>query len=141
MTEPNDNAPITITLKGGKDFSDPWIVLRGSNPQQVTDMLRNLGELPQAVVEASEFFHATNNAAPVLPQQQAPSGWGNSQPQQAAPAQQGATLHPEGKQCNACGQVLQFKQVNRKSDGKTFKFWSCPNGRNRDDGHTSEFAS
>lgn len=77
------------------------------------------------------------------PQQAAPQqnqGWGAAQ-QQAPPQNSGGGAHPEGKQCSQCGAVLQYKVVNRKSDGKQFKFWTCPNQRSRDDGHSSEFAN
>lgn len=150
----DENAPIVVTLKGGKDFSDPWIVLRGSNPEQVTNMLRNLGDLPQAVVEASNFFHGTNNAAPLLPgtpdagasnpdnratRPAQASGWGSSPQQQQFQGQQGAPLHPEGKQCSVCGQVLQFGKT-RTNKGQ----WKCPQYRwnnGNPNEHTLEWAN
>lgn len=110
-------------------------VLSGSFIQKATDV----AALLVAAANASE-----GGLTQPPPQQQNP--WG--QQQQAAPPQQqsgggpqNGTPHPEGKQCQQCGAVLQFKQVNRKSDNRTFKFWSCPNGRSKGDGHTSEFAN
>lgn len=83
-------------------------------------------------------------------QQQAPQqsgGWGGQQQaapqqqQQFAPQQQGARLHPEGKTCG-CGNVLNYKEVNRRSDGKLFKFWECPQRKgSKDTMHVSEFAN
>lgn len=142
MSENND-APFTITLKGGKDFADPWIVVRANTAQDAAGLLRQLGDLPQAVVEASNFFHATNNASPLLPnapqqqapvpqQQTAPPGWAPAPP--AAP-----TAHPEGKACAMCSTPLEFKSGVAKNSGKGYKLWACPNNRSRNDGHTVSF--
>lgn len=140
----NTDAPFTITLKGGKDFSDPWLVIRANTAQEAAGLLRQLGDLPQAVVEASNFFHATNNAAPLLPnapqqqapvpqQQTAPPGWAPAPQPQAQPAG-----HPEGKVCESCSSALQFKSGTSKA-GKGYKLWACPNNRSRNDGHTVSF--
>lgn len=156
------NFPLSVTLKGGTGYDAPWIVVYGHTPDEVTEKLAGVanGNLIEATVTAANALRAANNASPLAPQgqeaqQQAPvqqaapqqqNPWG--QQQQAAPPQQqsgggpqNGTPHPEGKQCQQCGAVLQFKQVNRKSDNRTFKFWSCPNGRSKGDGHTSEFAN
>ena len=142
---------LSVTLKGGTDFSSPWIVVYGNTPAEVEAKLRDTGSLIVATVEAANALKAANNAAPVAvggpdahptpaPQQSAPSGWGNRPQQQAAPAQQGARLHPEGKQCG-CGNVLNYKTVNRRSDGKQFNFWECPARQGKNDtSHVSEFA-
>lgn len=126
-----ENAPLTVTLKAGREFSDPWIVVRGDTPDDVTAKLNGLESVVQATIEAANFLKAANNAAPVLagavsmpplspiPPAQVPTaapGWAQNPPQptQAAapqpPQQQygNVTLHPEGKTCTACGQVLQY---------------------------------
>lgn len=151
--------PIKVTLKQGTGYDAPWITVDGADPNEVNTRLRALMEagVLETVAEVAGTFRATalaNSAPPqnsVAPVQQAgptqQGGWGGQQNQQQAPAPQqqynggGAKLHPEGHQCDACGTVLQFKEVTRKSDQKTFKFWACPNQRNRDDGHTSKFAN
>lgn len=149
-----DGYPLSVTLKAGTGFDSPWIVVYGTTPDEVQAKLEAVhGGLIQATIEAANALKAANNAAPLLaggqPAPQAtpnpPQNGGWSQPaQQQAPPQQhggGVRLHPEGKACGMCNSVLQFKEVNRKSDGKTFKFWTCPNQRSRDDGHGSEFAN
>lgn len=166
----DETSPIVVTLKAGTGYDAPWLVIRGDNPDLVTNMLRNLGELPTATVEAANLFRSTHNVGPLLPnapQEQAPvqqappqqpawgtipaqgglqqtnpgQQWGQPAPQQQAPQQQGAQPHPEGLTCPMDGQVLQYKVVTRRSDQKQFKFWACPNQKNKDDGHRSEFAN
>lgn len=85
------------------------------------------------------------------PRQQAapqqPQGWGAAQQQSAPPQQQyggggskfAGPPHPEGKQCEMCGKVLEFKKT---STGKGT--WRCPEWRwnnGTPNGHTSEFAN
>lgn len=84
-------------------------------------------------------------AQQAAPQQ--PQGWGAAQ--QQAPQQQqygggqqskfGGPPHPEGKQCESCGKVLEFKKT---STGKGT--WRCPDwrwGNGTPNGHTSEWAN
>lgn len=158
-------SPIKATLKAGTGYDVPWLTIDATDPNDLEQKLRGIIEskVLETVAEAASLFQATQNAAP-LTQPQAPAqqgeqpawsqapaqqaapqqsgGWGAAQqrPQQAAPQGGGVQLHPEGKQCN-CGATLQFKAVNRKSDGKQFKFWACPNQQRRDDGHDTEFAN
>lgn len=140
MTESTE-APITVTLKGGAGYEAPWLVLRGNTPGEVAQLLQNLGSLPEAVVSASNLFHAVHTSGPLLPnapeapaapapQQQAPQGWAPAPPA-AAPA-----VHPEGKVCESCASPLVFKSGTSKA-GKAYKLWSCPNGRSRNDGHST----
>lgn len=80
-------------------------------------------------------------AAPQQPQQN--QGWGSA-PQQQAQQQGGGSKfagppHPEGKQCEMCGKVLEFKKT---STGKGT--WRCPEWRwsnGNPNGHTSEWAN
>lgn len=147
---------ISATLKAGTGYDSPWVVVYGNTPEEVEFKLNNIAGVIKATVEAAELLKAANAAAPLAApaastQPTAPQGWGQqqaqaqpqwSQPaQQAAPQQQGARLHPEGKACR-CGNVLNFKVINRKSDGKVFQFWECParSGAN-DSAHDSEFAN
>ena len=152
-----DSAPITITLKSGTDFSSPWIVVRGTNHDDVTNKLRSLGDVVAATIEAAELFKGAGNAAPILAphpqaaavQQQAPQqrGWGGQPQQQAAPPQNvgqrsgarpGDRPHPEGKQCQECGDVLVHK-----TPGSGKSTWRCPAWRwnnGNPNGHTQEWA-
>lgn len=150
---------LSVTLKAGRDFDAPWVVVYGDTPDEVQFKLENIEGVLKSAVSAAAALRSLHTleaggvpATPVAsePAQQQPAGWGNStqqsqpqwsQPQQQAPVQQGARLHPEGKACR-CGNVLNFKQVNRKSDGKQFSFWECPaRTGSKDTAHDSEFAN
>lgn len=108
---------------------------------------------PESVTQAQPVsYNGQNPAAPApawgtipaqggLQQSNPGQQWGQPAPQQQAPQQQGAQLHPEGLTCPIDGVVLQYKVVTRRSDQKQFKFWACPNQKNKDDGHRSEFAN
>lgn len=156
---------LSVTLKGGTGFDSPWIVVYGDSPSEVEGKLREIGGVVTATIEAANALKAANNAAPLLSQgqeaqaapapvqqQTTPAGWGQSaepvptwaaqsaQPQ--APQQsfgpQNGSPHPEGKQCQQCGQVVQYKAFTSKA-GKPMKLWTCPNQRQRGDGHASDF--
>lgn len=123
----------------------------------------------ETVAEAASLFQATQNVvagtqgAPAqqgqpewsqAPAQQAPpqqqsQGWGAAQQQSTPPQQQygggggaskfGGPPHPEGKQCESCGKVLEMKKT---STGKGT--WRCPDWRWNNgvpNGHTSEWAN
>jgi hypothetical protein len=155
---------LKATLKAGSDYSAPWLTVDASDPGDLEFKLNAIasGGAPQALIEAANALKAANNAAPLLknsePAQPAPAqnGWSQSPPQQQQqqvhrgggapynPQNQGGgggAQHPEGWTCGQCNSVLQYKVVTRKSDGKQFKFWACPNQANKDDGHRSEFAN
>lgn len=161
-----ETSPIVVTLKGGVGYDAPWLVIRGNRPDEVANMLTNLGNLPEVIAQQASLFAGTVSAGPVLAQpeqpQQAPpaqAAWGTvtpqgfqpaqqpqaapqwaGQPQQQAPAQPGVEWHPTDT-CQLCGGGVQKKVINRKSDNKTFKFWTCVNQRSKGDGHYSEFAN
>jgi hypothetical protein len=136
--------PLKATLKAGAGYDAPWLSVDATDPADLELKLNAIanGGAPQALIEAANALKAANNAAPLLNQHQpepaqqptAPpqqnSGWGQQQnaapPQQQAqqPRQQGwqapATTHPEGKQCDACGQPLEYKKT---TSGKAT--WRC----------------
>lgn len=133
-----DGKDISVTLKAGKDFDAPWIVVYGNRPDEVQAKLENLGGLVEAAVNAANHLKAVN-AGSALPAvaQPAAQPWGQQAPQQQAPAQQpqqnqggqqqgnryGGPTHPEGKSCH-CGKVLEKKN----SSGGKGK-WQCPDWR------------
>ena len=122
----------------------------------------------ETVAEAASLFQATQNAAPLTqpqaPAQQGQPEWSQAPAQQAPPQQQsggwgaaqqqpqqqqysggggaskfGGPPHPEGKQCESCGKVLEMKKT---STGKGT--WRCPDWRWNSgvpNGHTSEWAN
>lgn len=135
--------PLSVTLKGGRDFDAPWIVVYGHAPDEVQSKLEAIanGGLIEATINAANALKGANNAAPLLPPgdpaapqqpaQQAPqqSAWGQQPQQQQAPQsgrqqnRYGGELHPEGKQCH-CGKVLEKKKTQ---SGKAK--WQCPDWR------------
>jgi hypothetical protein len=129
-----------------KDADGDMVNFRADSPEELALEFQSFPYADYATAKAS--LRGAGAAAPIVQpvQQQAPvqqpqqGGWGQPQ-QQAAPVQQASRLHPEGKTCN-CGNVLNFKQVNRKSDGKQFSFWECPaRTGSKDTQHISEFAN
>ena len=146
---------LSVTLKAGTGYDAPWIVVYGDSPDEVTAKLNSTGDLIAAAVEASNLLRGAFAAAPLAqggpsvpqvaptPAPAAAPGWGAPQqqaPAPAAPPAGGAQLHPEGKTCQ-CGNVLNYKVVNRRSDGKQFRFWECPaRTGSKDTQHHSEFA-
>lgn len=137
--------PLRATLKSGAGYDAPWLTVDGIDADDLAHKLASLmeSEAIGQLIEAANLFKAANNASPLATNGPAAQAAPAAAPQQqAAPAPQAgaARLHPEGKTCG-CGNVLNYKTVTRKSDGKQFNFWECParSGRN-DTVHTSEFA-
>lgn len=160
------DSALTVTLKSGPGYDDSWLVVRGDNPDQVTNMLRNLGELPSAIVETANLLQAANKLAPVVAnyaepaaapppafsQPQAPAApqapqWGAPQQQQqqqfAPPANTGGPQpgqpHPAGQACSTCGALLTYWET--KTGKGQFK---CPQYRystqtKSGNGHTIEW--
>lgn len=157
-----DTAPIVVTLKAGTGYDSPWLVIRGSNPDEVVTKLRSLDGVIEATLEAAgafaagRTFGATAQSAPQaapapFEQQAAPQGpppaWGQTpaaQQQGAAPAQQAPVRskyagqpHPEGKTCSICPNVLEKKKTQNGKD-----VWRCPEWRwagGAVNGHSSEW--
>jgi hypothetical protein len=149
--------PIKATLKAGTGYDAPWLTVDANDPNDLAFKLKGLIEHESAlqlVVEAANALKATNNVAPIAAQQaavpepapQASNGWGSSpaaaqQTQQNAPPQNnGVRYHPEGLLCPSCNAGVIFKSITAKT-GKTFELWTCPNQRQKDDGHYSQFAN
>lgn len=131
--------PIKATLKAGGGYDAPWLTVDAADDGDLTNALRAIinSEVPALLIEAANVLKAANNAAPILPGNDAPaqqgvtstapkSGWGSSPAaaqQGAAPAQGNhpkAILHPEGKTCDICPNVLEQK----KTQGGKLK-WQC----------------
>lgn len=126
-----------------KDADGDMVNFRADSPEEMSHYLTAFPYADYAAAKAA--LRGAGAAAPIVqPAQQAPAqpqaapAWSQPQ-QQAAPAVPQVRLHPEGKTCY-CGRTLEYKEVNRKSDGKTFKFWSCPAQQKKGDGHDTEFA-
>lgn len=147
----SDNShSLSVTLKGGTGYDSPWIVVYGDDPAEVSEKLKNLGDLVEQTVITANLLKGANNAAPLAPggaEAAAPTAappaqksWG--QAPAAAPTNGGpvdGAVHPTDV-CQSCGQSPRYKNITAKS-GKQFQLWSCPNQRQRGDGHYSEFAN
>lgn len=150
----SDNShSLSVTLKGGASYDSPWIVVYGDGPAEVSEKLKNLGDLVEQTVITANLLKVANNAAPLM--ENAPQGTVLSQAPQLAPQKTWGQQAPAAPQansgpvdgavhptdvCQSCGQQPRFKNITAKS-GKQFQLWSCPNQRQRGDGHYSEFAN
>lgn len=151
MTE--SEAPITITLKAGTGYDAPWIVVRGYDPDDVSAKLRGIDSVVEATHEAAAKFAAgralgattvTGSSQDVTLQQQAPptkqQGWGGqSRSNDGGPNRSkfGGQLHPEGKTCEICPNVLEKKQTSSGKNVWRCESWRWANGN--PNGHTNIF--
>lgn len=117
MTEENVNAgKITVTLKGGNDFAQPWVVIHGKDPADLLETFDDpdLVTVLERTRKASEYFTGTKPAAPQAQTPQVSS----APPQGATQGQQGAKYCQHGEMVARAG----FNQ-------NTNKAWSgyfCP---------------
>lgn len=135
-----------------KDADGDMVNVRADSPEELAAYLSNFPVAEYAQFKANvRGGQALGGITQPAPQQQAPAqqappqnqGWGQSQ-QQSAPqgggqGAYGAQLHPEGKQCEMCGKVLEFKKT---SSGKST--WRCPDWRwnnGNPNGHAQEWAN
>lgn len=130
-----------------KDTDGDMVNVRANSVEEFTANLLDFPTAEYAQFKANvrggsnlgSIVQPTQQQAPAQPQQQ--KTWGQQAP--AAPAANGGpaegTPHPTDV-CQSCGQQPRFKNIRAKS-GKEFQLWSCPNQRNRDDGHYSQFAN
>lgn len=151
-------APITITLKAGSDYSAPWLVIRGYDPDDVVNKLSSLEGVIEKTLEAAGLFAAgrTLGAQQVATEAPAPQaapaqkqGWGSTpaaqqQTQQVPQQRQGgnhpsAVLHPEGKQCEVCGNILEQKKTQNGKLKFQCSEWRWNNGSPND--HTMIWAN
>lgn len=117
MTDDQNNAKVTATLKGGSGFDAPWIVIHGNTPAEVLSILEDTETkaLLEQTQKVGQFFAgmAKPSAAPA----QASRGGGAPAGAQAPPA--GAPESP--------GPGWVFKSGVSKA-GKPWKAWMPPQG-------------
>ena len=160
MTDENiegPEAPFTVTLKGGAGFEAPWLVLRATSAEDAVALLGEavMAELPEKIAEFAADFRAKAGAgAPSATGAQrggsspsqvsaAPRGRrassGASAPQrQQARQQDDVEYHPEGLQCDECGEPIRLKAGTSKA-GRAYEVWTCPNQARKGDGHFSQY--
>jgi hypothetical protein len=148
----SDNEQPRITLKAGGGYEAPWVTVPFDNPDEAVEKLNaiNNSSLLEKVVETSNLFRAAYTAGPLVagntepaqqaaPQQPKQQGWGQRPAQQGGgqTSKYGGQLHPEGKTCEICPNVLELKKTQT---GKAK--WQCNDWRwnsGNPNGHTSEF--
>jgi hypothetical protein len=107
---------ITVTLKGGNDFSQPWVVIHGSDPADLLDTFDDpdLVKVLERTRKASEFFVGTKPAP--TPTQTTTTT--SRPPQGATQGQQGAKFCQHGE--------MQYKTGFSQKTQKTWSGYFCP---------------
>lgn len=112
---------VVVTLKGGRDFDAPWIVIHANDVTEANDQLRDpaLGDLIRNTKEVAKFFAGGGQSTP----QAAPRSQQSNVGQRGKPA--GASMHPQGetRQC-AHGQMTYRSGWNK--NGKPYEGFFCP---------------
>lgn len=107
---------LVVTLKGGRDFDAPWIVIHAADAADATSQLNSeLMELMGRVQNAAKHFAGS---APTSPNTAAPAA------QQQSRAPQGATQAPNGETRTCAHGPMVFKSGISKA-GNAYKLFSC----------------
>lgn len=127
MSEETDNTPISVTLKGGKGYEAPWIVVRGHSPEEVLALLGDLGDLDRTVAEKAADFRAVNNASALTNRDASPPTSGDDQ---SANQNDPAPDEPKGNVTNlrTCKHGKR-ERVEKKTGGRGGNGWIgyfCP---------------
>lgn len=124
----NTEGKVVVTLKGGKDFSDPWLVFHCSNIEDAIEQLRHdkVKELITLTKNAGQFF--AGQGRPAQSQQRG----GDQQAPRTQGRPQGAT-EPPGGQAKECrhGEMI-WKTGFNEEKGRAWKAFMCPS-RDRSD--------
>lgn len=148
-------APYVITLKGGAGFESPWLVLRAQSAEDAVALLAEakVAGLPKLIGEYAADFRGEAGAG--TPSASGGARGGSPSPQRAsaprgrqassgasAPSNQNADVeyHPEGLTCgaNGCGKAIYLKTGTSKA-GNEYQVWTCPDQRQKNDGHFSDY--
>ncbi|MFB9661556.1 hypothetical protein ACFQS3_02420 [Glycomyces mayteni] len=131
---------VSATLKAGRDFDAPWVVVKGPTADSVSshldDVIRS-GLLAKTADAGRQLQSAWGAQAPT-PQAQAPrqnnrpasNGWGGPRPQNPAPQgggnarTKGAPI-PTGQAC-AHGVLAYTSWTAKDGSGRTFEAYKCP---------------
>ena len=162
-----DKPGITLTIKG--DGAAPWLVFNLDGPESLEQAIGSVPEsllvtaaelsvhftaacrVAQGTAPAPVFFTHHPDVVPEAPQpatERAQTAWSQTTPApntaQPQPSSiQGGPVNgqssPTGATCGLCNSVLTFKGGIAKNTGKPYAMWACPNGRNRDDGHRTDW--
>lgn len=112
---------VVVTLKGGRDFDAPWIVVHADDAQDALNQLQdqNMQALIERTKAVAGFFAGGGQSTP----QAAPQSQQSNVGQRGKPA--GASMHPQGetRQC-AHGQMTYRSGINK--NGKPYEAFFCP---------------
>ena len=112
---------VVVTLKGGRDYDAPWIVLHAPTVAAANALMTSeLADLMNRVKNAAATFSgASAGGAPAQPQAQ----------QTQAPAQRqappGAKEAPNGEERYCQHGKMEFKSGTAKATGKPYELFSC----------------
>lgn len=126
---------VTGTIKGGRDFDEPWLVIRAGSLEEYIEIVTNrdlMGKAMDATQQASKAFRDFRPAEDKGTRAASPQG-GSESRSQGKPAQ--ATAHPTGRK-----EYCEHGEMKFASGmGKNNKLWGafdcpvdpkgCPRGR------------
>lgn len=150
---------VSVTLKG--DLSAPWVVVEGTDPQKVTDLLHGVNGsdlLTGAAALAAKFGKLwaerleevrpelpgyTQPAPPPNPAQAAPPNprtVAQSIPAEGDPVK--GTPIPTNEHCSDCGSLYVFRTSGVNKFNKPYRLYVCPNNAGREDKqHQAKFVN
>lgn len=117
-----DSNEVSVTLKGGRDFDAPWVVLRAADPASALAMLEeeSLKELLKKAAHYGGVFAGLGGGSKPA------AGGGNSGG--GGRATPGPTTHPTGRQEFCKHGEMEYKTGVSKA-GKPYKVFSCSGPR------------
>ena len=127
MTDPNVPDGFVVTLKGGKGYDAPWIVVHAPTKAALDAQLAEVDvDLLTKVALFSETFKnlAAGGQASSQPAQQAVAQSAPPAASTPQPTQSTLRFHPEGKKCSACGGAMYYQEWESKQ-GKACKAYKC----------------
>lgn len=113
-TNPDSQAKIVTTLKGGSGYNAPWVVIHSDTPEEALNVLKNedIRELLDQAKKVGEYFGGASQAGPKN---------ANSQPVASKQPPANAPECPEG---------WEFKSGISKRNNKPWKGYFPPRGSN-----------
>lgn len=167
MSEQEEYAGYTLTLKFGGAFPDPWLVVRADDESDLSDMVTALkgSVIAKDIVTIAKEFHGlylegVEDEKPAKSSRRS-SRSDDDEEKEERPARRSSTSsrgrgtstrqasrnddgqgeeHPEGVECDKCGEVLVYKSGVSQA-GNNYALWTCPNGKRKGDGHSSEYVN
>lgn len=125
VTEPapaSTTNEVSVTLKGGRDFDAPWVVIRAANPAEALTLLEDEAtkELLKTAAKFGAVFAGLGGDA--KPKTGGNSGGGGGGQRQAP----GAKEHPTGRKEFCEHGEMEYKTGVAAKSGKPYKLFSCP---------------